>query len=99
MNYRQHQTQTILYEQFVADSAYRAEYERYAKLVCDIIGYEEYRKWCDEFIPDIGPWSRCLELVKAFYTALNEVLNQAQIIKEGQARQDGFILRNEDPHL
>ena len=97
MNYRQHQTATILYEQFVADSMFRAEYERYARLVSDIIGIQEYRKWCDEFIPDAGPWSRCLELVKAFYIALNEALNQDLLIKEGQARQDGFILRNEDP--
>jgi hypothetical protein len=90
---RQHQTQTILYEQFVADSVVRAEYERYARLVCDLIGYEKFCEWCDAFIPDIGPWSEFLELVKALYIDLT----QDQVIKEGQTRQDGFILRNEDP--
>jgi len=94
MNYRQHQTQTILYEQFVADFAIRTEYERYAKLVCDIIGYEKYCEWCDACLPDAGPWSKCLELVKALYIDLT----QEQIIQQGQARQDWIDMKAEDPH-
>ena len=80
--YRQHQTQTILYEQFVADSAYRAEYERYARLVSDIIGIQRYREWCDACLPDASPWGKYLELVKEYYNQLAEELDHQEQMRE-----------------
>jgi len=68
--FRQHQANTILEVEKDYQQSCKIKYYRYRELLIDLIGIAKYMKWVDAFIPDIGPWSECLKLIKAFYNGL-----------------------------